>query len=134
MTDVTTSTTNGAGQPVLHLLNAELEAACDGTNAARAEAGAAPLPDPETSAVNASGFIQACLKAADHVRQIANDQLALANMMVVKGEAIACGWEKKAHEYAESIERLNKLGQARAAIFEEESKKLAEFDVSHRAS
>lgn len=130
MTDITAMTTNGSGQPVLDALAAETAIATQDANSAHAAAGTPALPDPQASAAHASGFIEACLKAADHVRQIANDQLALANIMVAKSEAIAVGWENKAHEYAKMIEQLNALGQARAAIFEEESKKLAAFDVA----
>lgn len=113
-------TTNGSMQ----VIEAELmTAVADANNATTASI------DPGTAGANATDAVEHCHQAADHVRSMCNELLAIAQIVKATGDALAADIEARAAQLDRTIRLAREYANETNNTFERERAKLSEMKI-----
>lgn len=120
------TTGNGAASP----LEQQLQAVAAEINDAQAEADAAEHPlDPNVAGENAAHAVHQCLVAAEHIRSMGQEFLAIAQTVKATGDALAADMETRAKLFDGIMQSARSYAKQTNDIFAQERQRLADFKI-----
>lgn len=124
-----TTATNGAAPPDLETA---LRGATDRANESLAVTATPEAPanedatlDPNVAGENAAHAVHKCLVVADHIREMGNEFVALAQTIKATGDTLAMDIENRAHHFDKLMQSARTYAQETLGVFAAERAKLS---------